>query len=339
MSENIYKRGNIYWGRFQVRGKDIRRSLRTASLVEAKKRRKKMLDDIEHMKFHGDERKSWKAAAVSWAADAPSSIRPGTLERYLTSLKQVRSHLDSLYLDEIDNKIINKIAKRKGASNATRRRDLTAVSSVLRHAVSEGWIDTNPARTWDRSVIRERREPINPPTDEDIYKLAAACPATFGDSILFLRATGMRQMEGVSLEWPQIDLKHREVTLTRTKTNRPRVVPLSDEAMAILARQPRHITRHTVFHHDGKPFKNYASRFAGYAKRNGFLSRCHDLRHKFAIAFLRETGDIYRLSRVLGHSSVKTTEIYLGYVDLGSAQKPAQRHRFEENKDENEDAK
>jgi hypothetical protein len=37
----------------------------------------------------------------------------------------------------------------------------------------------------------------------------------------------------------------------------------------------------------------------------------HDLRHGFAIRWLRARGDIYRLSRHLGPTSVKT---YLGYL-------------------------
>ncbi len=40
--------------------------------------------------------------------------------------------------------------------------------------------------------------------------------------------------------------------------------------------------------------------------------RIHDLRHSFASLFLLDGGDIFKLSRILGHSSVKTTEIYLG---------------------------
>ncbi len=134
-------------------------------------------------------------------------------------------------------------------------------------------------------------------------------------------ATGMRQAEVVGLEWSQVDLKLREVTLYRTKTNRPRVVPLSAEAAAILERQPRHISRHSVFHADGRPFRNFASRFAGYARKAGVRFRCHDLRHKFAIDKLRADRDIYRLSRILGHQSVKTTEMYLAYVDDGGGTK------------------
>nr|WP_246024414.1 site-specific integrase [Azospirillum ramasamyi] len=42
--------------------------------------------------------------------------------------------------------------------------------------------------------------------------------------------------------------------------------------------------------------------------------RCHDLRHSFAVRALQNGLDICALSKHLGHSSVKTTEIYLGYV-------------------------
>ena len=44
--------------------------------------------------------------------------------------------------------------------------------------------------------------------------------------------------------------------------------------------------------------------------------RCspHTLRHTFAVNFLLARGDIYLLSRILGHSDIKTTEIYLRAV-------------------------
>ena len=34
--------------------------------------------------------------------------------------------------------------REKGATNATIKRDLTAVSSVLEHAIENDWIDENP---------------------------------------------------------------------------------------------------------------------------------------------------------------------------------------------------
>ena len=40
----------------------------------------------------------------------------------------------------------------------------------------------------------------------------------------------------------------------------------------------------------------------------------HDLRHLFAVRYLRDGGGIYALQGILGHTSVKTTEIYLAFL-------------------------
>ena len=42
--------------------------------------------------------------------------------------------------------------------------------------------------------------------------------------------------------------------------------------------------------------------------------RIHDLRHAFAVRWLEAGGNIYRLQKHLGHSSIKTTEGYLDHV-------------------------
>jgi integrase len=60
----------------------------------------------------------------------------------------------------------------------------------------------------------------------------------------------------------------------------------------------------------------------------------HDLRHRFAIRWLKAGGNIDELSRHPGHTSVKTTEIYLGCLSnekYGLAQKGTQC-RFETTK-------
>jgi site-specific recombinase XerD len=37
----------------------------------------------------------------------------------------------------------------------------------------------------------------------------------------------------------------------------------------------------------------------------------HAFRHAFACSYVRQGGDIYRLSRILGHASISTTQLYL----------------------------
>lgn len=141
--DNLYQRGGTWYARVQVRGRDVRRSLRTASKIEARRRLAVIIDQVAHFRSYGEARHTWKEAVVEWANSAPE-ISAGTMKRYLVSLGQLRGILDGLFVDEIGAKTIAQIGRRPGASNATRRRDITAVSVVLRWCVAQGWREDNP---------------------------------------------------------------------------------------------------------------------------------------------------------------------------------------------------
>lgn len=200
--------------------------------------------------------------------------------------------------------------------------------------------ETNPARDFNRRLFtKERREAINPPADSDVAAVIATCPGRFADTVRFLAMTGCRQEEAAGLTWDQVKLDRGDVTFIKTKNSRPRTIRLPAEVVVMLRAMPRHLRSPWVFwHDDGERYANVSSRFRAIVKRAqesaqkaGTLFRpfrCHDLRHRYAITELVNGRDIYDLSRHLGHSSVKTTEIYLGHVPGGSAQKPAHIQRF-----------
>jgi integrase/recombinase XerD len=58
----------------------------------------------------------------------------------------------------------------------------------------------------------------------------------------------------------------------------------------------------------------------------------HGFRHHFSVNYMRRGGDIYRLSRILGHTSVSTTQIYLRSMGIEMVQEihqqlsPLSRH-------------
>jgi integrase/recombinase XerD len=85
----------------------------------------------------------------------------------------------------------------------------------------------------------------------------------------------------------------------------------------LLAAVPQYLNCSLFFWHDeGAGFQNFASNYAAQKTSHEFRFRFHDLRHKFAVDYLRRGGNIYDLQKILGHSSVKTTEFYLDYLDL-----------------------
>lgn len=322
MSGYIYRRGEAWWGRIKIAGGDHRRSLRTRDKAEAKKRLDAWGKELNHERFHGEARRSYKELFLQWKLEyLPKSVKPGTAKRYLVSARQLDPHFSTLYIDELTKKKIAAMISgrmKAGATNATIRRDLTALSTMFTCAIGWGWTEDNPAKAFDRSIIRERRSAIKPPSGESVEAFAmkaSEVSKNWGPLIRFLVQTGMREEEATSLEWPEVDQTNRIVQLHETKTSRPRAIKLSDAAWGTLRGTERHGRGSYVFWHgEGERFLNVASRLAYLKTKHGFRFRIHDLRHKFAIDYLRAGGDIYALKDILGHTSVKTTEIYLGYV-------------------------
>jgi len=357
---NLYQRNGIWWARFKERGIEYRFSLRTRSEAAAKKRLKaerERIQDKAHFGIAGPV--SWKSAVVSWDEHIRQvwPISETTFDRYKTSLEQVRRWLDDMELHDIDAAALRNMVKerrRQTGSNATVRRDLTAISSVLAYAVDEGLIDDNAARAYNRKRLPERRDPIILPTEEAIALTVGPKASRFGDMMMLARETGMRQEEIAGLEHASIDIKARVITFVG-KRRKLRAIPLSRKALTIVSRQPRHIKCPFVFWHmdedaEGLPiatrFRNVASNFADYTIRAEKRAakagkpyrrfRFHDLRHLFAVDYLRTgKGGIYDLQRILGHTSIKTTEVYLDYLTpdqakaalIGVAQKAAHKQR------------
>jgi integrase/recombinase XerD len=352
MPKGLYTRNGIYWARFKVRGIEYRESLRTRSEAVAERRLKARKQAVEDQAFYGAaEAVSWPQAVVAWDGWIKRQRkRPATIKRYLVSLTQLRPWLDDKEVQRIDTALVRQIVRdraRQGATNATIRRDLTAMSSVLDAAMDEGWIEENPAHSFDRRRLKEAREPIVLP-DEASIAAVLALGSRFVEMAAFARLTGMREEEIASLRHDQVDAGRMAISLTHTKGRRAREVPICAEALAILERQPRFLKSPFVFWRgQGERFQNVASQFyatvarvarkAAQEGREFRRFRFHDLRHLFAVETLRQgRASLYELQQILGHSSVKTTEQYLDHLTPdekqaaihGVAQSAAQDQRF-----------
>lgn len=320
--QNLYKRGKTWWGRIQVAGKEYRASLRTSDRAEAKTR----LEDFRKGKRRDDyfagTRLTWKEAVVNYTEGALLAVRDSTAKRYRVSLGMVAPHLESLYLHEIDTRKISDLiaARRKeGASNATINRDLTAVSRVIAAGLGKAAGDHNAAKDYDRSLNRENRDPIELPTWDEVRAALKLAPTPLWAAIMdFASKSGMRENEILTLPKDRVELKRKAITLHRTKGRRLRVVPLDGPLLADcvpILKAAMERGQVLVF---GRPkdtaLKNFPSRYAAWRKKHGVRFRFHDLRHLFAVTYLQRGGNIYDLQRILGHSSIKTTELYLDYL-------------------------
>lgn len=167
-ARGTFWRGSVLWGRIQADGGDIRWSLRTDDPVIALARRKRERDRQIAVSKFGDDRKTFAEALEAWGTNVTRNVGPKTAQRYAVSLAKL----------EVDGAVIGQIVDGRiadGVSNATIKRDLVALSSVLKFAQIRKWRPDNPARDH-MAVVKERREPVVLPDPADIHRVMAAAP-------------------------------------------------------------------------------------------------------------------------------------------------------------------
>jgi integrase/recombinase XerD len=323
----VYKRRRTYWIRFQWQGQTIRKSAHTTVKADALAYLVKLRD--EHIRVHRDgrPRRTFPEMVERYEVEHMATLKPTTARGYRAIIRLLYPHFQPLYLDEINKTRITEYVgarRRAGASSPTIRRNLACLSSMLSCTVASDWLDVNPVRAYDKRSVRENPPRVRHLTEAEYHRLIDAASPYMRPMIALAAHTGMRVGELLSLEWSQVNLRRREITLVKTKTNAPRVIPLSDAAVTVFVTIPRHPVSRFVFAKPdtGERYGSIVIGFRGACRRAGIENfRFHDLRHSFATWAVQSGMDLYRLSRILGHATLEMTTRYahLATADLHDA--------------------
>lgn len=252
--------------------------------------------------------------------------------RIKTHLKPVLTGVRLLDIDKACVLRAQKRAQGRGVKTGTVRQILALLRAMLRLAVSYEWLHSAPqvrlpaeaqhAYQWLRSE------------DEIRSFLASAARHPYRGLVpIYATAvyTGMRAGELFGLRWCDVDFARRLITVQRsyaqetTKTNRIRRVPILDPLVPLLRAwrddNPRALL---VFPNEVGKMQSLHPRvtkgiFASVLTaadiprlkdRTEPKLKFHDLRHTFASHWVHRGKDLYKLQRILGHTSVKLTQRY-----------------------------
>jgi site-specific recombinase XerD len=128
--------------------------------------------------------------------------------------------------------------------------------------------------------------------------------------------SGLRISEALNIRREQIDFENLLIRVTG-KGNKQRLVPMSLELRKQLFRWLQRCPKDFVFGTrcgTKMTVRNFQRDFKAICVKLKITDvRCspHTLRHTFAVSYLRAGGNLFYLSKILGHTSVKTTERYL----------------------------
>jgi integrase/recombinase XerD len=321
--ENLYERNGIWYARAQINGRERRRSLKTRSRREAERRLSAWLK--ENSPYHGTVRATFKEAATLWLE--ASNWKPKTARGYVKLLRLILAHFGNHYWDQVDKAALLafiEARKRSGSGIATINRYLTVVSGIAKHVRElPGWPEINPVEMLAKKPRKPTKWRYVRPPAEDVEAIFARMHGTFGDLCAVALEIGARKDELVLLE--RDNARGGKATFVDTKSRAPRTITLTPKAREIIERQPVLEGSPYVFNtRNGGPYKRATEMFrevvgraqkaAQKAGRRFTRMRFHDLRHEMAIRYLEAGHSIYRLQKILGHSTIKQTEEYLIYL-------------------------
>jgi site-specific recombinase XerD len=149
--------------------------------------------------------------------------------------------------------------------------------------------------------------------------------------VLAFLDSGLRCGELCNLTLPNADLDTGQLKVLG-KGNKERLVPVGVRAVRALRRYRDHFrppieAPHFFLTLEGKQLTVPAVRLMiRRAKKKAGIPRLHAhlLRHTFAIHYLMAGGDVFSLQRILGHSSLEVTRMYVNMV----ASQVKEKHRL-----------
>jgi len=255
-------------------------------------------------------------------------LTEATIQKHKQIFKHLRTFVETQKIRDVrqlDLEALRAFRASWQCSSITSLKRLQHLRAFFRFVVSNGWLLENPASKIRPPTVRTA--PTLPFTKEEVARIIAACEVQGGRSrgpiydklesarrltafVLALRYTGLRIGDVTALE--RVRVQDGKLFLYTQKTGTPVYLPLPDFVLEALEKTPLVSERYFFWSGNGKLKSAVADwqrilakvyRTAGVAD-----AHAHRFRDTFAVELLLSGVPLERVSVLLGHSSVKTTE-------------------------------
>lgn len=292
--------------------------------------------------------------ADSWEREHRPEITDRTWSNYAPHVKDMKDQYGERLIDEMEaadvsNDLARAKAKGYSATVVNTRRSIFLM--VFDHAIIKGTIKYNPAKSvkLPKGLKRGKR---TAPTKEQMTAIFKHIDSPFGLFPFFLLCTGLRKSEALALGWEDIDLKKKEISVTKsldyTVGSKPKIkppkteagirtVPIIDILLPYLKGGTGPLFPCPPSNRGGKgggymTERAYEGAWLRYCQSAGLMDgdkpaiTAHNLRHGTATLLFENGVDELTTQKILGHSRIEITrEIY---TDLRNEQKVRSVSKF-----------
>jgi integrase len=199
--------------------------------------------------------------------------------------------------------------------NATVNREVELLRRIVNKAASEAWGYAVGTVDWQRHLLEESDGNTRWLTRQQVDRILAVAAPHMKAPLIAAICTGLRASNVMRLDWSQVDLQARLITV-RIKSRKPGgrelALPIAGPLLVELANLGNREAGR-VFLYRGRPIKTDVRHAWLTALRKAKIATpytWHDLRHT-AASWMRQRGvplDI--VQKILGHTDIKSTERY-----------------------------
>jgi integrase len=317
-----YTSSGTYYARLRVKGKLIRRSLKTDVLSVGKLRLSDLEREERQRAESGDSIGRGKMTVVDamkihqQRVDGDASLKPRTKEYHeqrMAALKKSWPGIDKKEIRSINKTdCLNWAAKFGANASATAfNHTIGILRALLEIGIEVGSRYDNPAKFIKRAS--ERSKVLVLPEAEQFERFVAEIENSgsghsqpCADLVRFLAFGGFRKGEAANITWGDCDLEKKEIIVrgdaeTGTKNWSIRRVPMIPDMVELLQRlrseRPDELPSNSVMLvRECQQSMNRAAKMIGMQRITH-----HDLRHLFATLCIESGVDIPTVSRWLGH--------------------------------------
>ncbi|MDZ4734448.1 MAG: site-specific integrase [Nitrospirota bacterium] len=203
----------------------------------------------------------------------------------------------------------------EGAAAKTINHDLSLLGHAFQLAVKEWeWVAENPVHKVSKEKVRNLIERWL--TVEEEQRLLAASPGWLQEIIVFAINTGFRQSEILNLQWGQVDLFRRTITLLEQKNGGRDTLPVNATTLEVLKARAKVRSRTTDYVFSNGAGNRRDARdllrvfYPAMQQADVRRFRFHDLRHTFATRLVQAGADIYTVQKLGRWKTISMVQRY-----------------------------
>lgn len=316
---HLFQRGGVWYVKKVIRGEERRAStgVKVAGQIEMKKAWGLAQQILTQWEKDASGAKEIPTFKEWWETYKETySVQKAKPEMDETMVSHALARWGRIKLTHITKsmceKLLNDRLKQVEQGTVTRMRGL--IQAIFQRAIEDDLLEKNPFKAIDRIPDKVRMRVL---THEEQTKLHAVLSPQFQRWLVMMIGTGLRIEEACAVLPEALDRKARllHVSEEAAKYHKARAVPLYDLVEEAIDDQWEAMGR--LWNANQQNYRDILQ--VGAEKADIEHLSPHALRHTFATRYLAAGGNIFILSKILGHASVTLTEkqyVHLVKADL-----------------------